>query len=62
MTTRLIAEFANSHSGDAVRRAVAHARMHLLDTGVRRGLVPATESAARLALRRTTPNRALIFG
>ena len=60
MTTRLVAEFANTHTGDAVRRAVGRARTHLLVTGLRHGLVPATESAARLALHRTTPNRALL--
>lgn len=53
MTEQLVAEFAETHSGDAVRRCVSRARAHLLETGVRHGLVHATEAAARLTLRQT---------
>lgn len=60
MADRLVAEFALVHDADTVRRCVSRARSHLLETGVRQGLVPATEAAARLRLRRTATKRGLL--
>lgn len=60
MTDLLIAEFGDSHRAETVRRCVARCREHLLVSGVRHGLVPATEAAARLILRRTTPIRTAV--
>jgi hypothetical protein len=55
MTDRLVVEFAHSHSPETVTRCTARCRGQLLETGVRHGLVAATEAAARVVLTRTKP-------
>ena len=50
MTQRLEAEFAGQVPSDSVARYVLRCREQLLDAGLRHGLVPATEAAARVTL------------
>lgn len=57
MTDRLVAEYAGVVSAEAVAGCIARCRERLLKTGVERGLVPATEAAARVTLAATAPVR-----
>lgn len=57
MTEQLVADYAATHTAGAVRRSVDRCRERLLVSGVRRGLVPATEAAARMMLEQTKPSR-----
>ena len=49
-TQRLEAEFAGRVPADAVARYVLRCREQMLEAGLRHGLVPATEAAARVTL------------
>lgn len=60
MTESLVVEFAGRIPAGAVIGCVARSREHLLKTGVRAGLVPATEAAARRSLQATLPARACL--
>ena len=55
VTGGLIAEFAGHVPAGTVIAHVARAREQLLSTGMRSGLVPATESMARARLRQLLP-------
>jgi hypothetical protein len=55
---RLMAEFADSHPRDVVRRTVTHCQESLLRAGVRAGIAPATEAMARLKLLQRLPAHA----
>ena len=57
MTDRLIAEHAGTIPAGTVIACVALSREQLLRSGVRRGLVAATEAAARLRLAGRVPAR-----
>jgi hypothetical protein len=59
MTERLVAEYAERVPSGTVIRCVARCREHLLMTGVREGLVAATEAAVRVRLARILPPRAV---
>jgi len=59
MTAQLIAEYADIFPAGSVIACVARSREQLLRSGVRRGLVPATEAAARSRLDRQLPARSL---
>jgi hypothetical protein len=57
MTERLVAEFAGIVPAATVIGYVARCREHLLQTGVRHGLVAATEGAVRVQLGGRIPVR-----
>ncbi len=59
LTERLVAEYAEVIPPGTVVRCVARCREQLLRSGVRHGLVPATEAAVRTALSATIPVHAL---
>jgi hypothetical protein len=59
MTEQLIAEYAGVAPAGVVIAHVARAREHLLRTGIRQGLVAATEAAARLRLAGYVPAHAV---
>lgn len=59
MTEKLIAEYAGRISAGTVVACVARSREHLLRTGIRHGLVPATESSARLRLASRVPSHSV---
>lgn len=50
MTERLVAEFSGQVPAGSVIRTVARCQARLYDTGVRQGLVDATEAMARQQL------------
>ena len=58
MTESLVAEFGGLLPAGAVIRCVARSRERMLATGVRAGLVAATEAAARRSLLAKLPARA----
>jgi hypothetical protein len=55
MTENLIAEYAGRVPAGRVIACVARSREQLLQSGVRDGLVPATEAAARVRLSARVP-------
>ena len=55
MTDRLVAEFHGVFTPGAVVSAVARCRERLLVSGVRHGIVPATEAAVRAQLAHSVP-------
>lgn len=59
MTQRLIAEYAGRIAAARVIDCVSLSREHLLRSGVRRGLVPATEASARLRLAARVPSHSV---
>ncbi len=59
LTERLVAEYAETIPPTTVVRCVARCREQLLQSGVRHGLVAATEAAVRTQLSATIPVHAL---
>jgi hypothetical protein len=59
MAESLVAEYAGRVSAGTVLRCVARSREHLLRTGVREGLVAATEAAVRVRLSAKLPARSV---
>ncbi|HET7310663.1 MAG TPA: hypothetical protein VFJ17_04995 [Mycobacteriales bacterium] len=59
MTEKLIAEYAGRIPAGTVIACVARSREHLLRTGVRHGLVPATEASTHLRLAARVPSHAV---
>ena len=59
MTESLVAEYAGRVSAGAVMRCVARSREHLMRTGIREGLVAATEAAVRVRLAAKLPARSV---
>jgi hypothetical protein len=57
MIEGLVAEYAGRVPASTVMRCVARSREHLLQTGVRDGLVAATEAAVRVRLAAQLPAR-----
>jgi hypothetical protein len=60
MTESLIVEFAGLVPAGRVISCVARMREHLLKTGIRAGLAPATEAAVRAHLRSRLPAHQLV--
>jgi hypothetical protein len=60
MTEQLVAEFQGAFSARAVVAAVGRCRERLLLSGVRHGLVPATEAAVRAQLSHAVPAHATL--
>jgi hypothetical protein len=58
MTEGLIAEFSGLVSAGSVMRCIARCRKQLHRSGIRHGLVPATEAAARVKLTAVVPTAA----
>jgi hypothetical protein len=59
MTERLIAEYAGKIPAGSVIACVALCREHLLRSGVRQGLVPATEASVHLRLTTRLPSHSV---
>ena len=55
MTEGLIAEFSGLVTAGSVMRCIARCREQLRRSGVRHGLVPATQAAARVKLTAAIP-------
>lgn len=59
MTERLVAEYAGRLPAGTVIACVARSREQLLRSGVRNGLVPATEAATHIRLNARLPARSV---